>query len=107
MKWKELAPAERDEFATTPRQFAEWCDQLHLNINPALRNTPLYLVFPDSFEDILVQGDKDNIVKRHYDKMTKQSIPDFLAMEDSAVECRSIKPFLKFGGNRHQKAGDG
>ena len=41
MKWRELAPAERDEFATAPWQFAEWCDQLHMNINPVLRNTLL------------------------------------------------------------------
>ena len=88
MKWKELARAERDEFATAPWQFAEWCDQLHMNINPALRNTLLCLPFPDSFEDIMVQGDKDSIVKRRYDKMTKQSISDFLSNRGLSSKVR-------------------
>jgi hypothetical protein len=75
--WKKLAPAARDSFATAPWRFAEWCDKQPKSMHPGLRNTLLYLLFPDSFEDIMVQDDKDVIVKRHCNTMTDQSWMDF------------------------------
>ena len=105
MKWKELAPDDRDAFAKAPWRFAKWCDQLHMNINSALRNTLLYLLFPDSFEDIMVQDDKDSIIKRHYDKMTKQSISDFLSNGRFSNKVQVDKAIFEIRGKLSSESG--
>ena len=76
-----------------------------MNINPAVRNTLFYLLFPDSFEDIMVQGDKDSIVKRHYDKMTKQSILDFLSNGGFSSKVQVDKAIFKIRGKLLSESG--
>ena len=76
-----------------------------MDINPAVRNTLLYLLFPDSFEDIMVQGDKDSIVKRHYNKMTKQSILDFLSNGGLSSKVQVDKAIFKIRGKLLSESG--
>ena len=54
---------------------------------------------------MVVQGNKDSIVKRHYDKMTKQSISDFLSNGGLSSKVQVDKAIFEIRGKLSSESG--
>lgn len=60
-EWKRQSPKVREEIASDPWAFKQFAESVNAPMSFAQRDALFYLLFPDSFEDIVSRGAKDRI----------------------------------------------
>ena len=85
--WFSLSRKEREALATDPWRFAGWLADRRLVEGRQFRHALLFLLFPDSFEPILVGSHKREIVKG-FARQWGQALP--AAGDDVAIDRRLL-----------------
>lgn len=85
--WFSLSMEKRQSLLKNPWDFAEWLYERQDALRRQFPHALLFLLFPDSFESIVVLSHKKKIVKAFFEKWNKTPPDD--AVSDPQLHCRS------------------
>ena len=89
MSWFSHSSEDRKALLTGPWSFTEWLDAQEDRQNRQFRHVFLFLLFPDSFESVLTEKDKKNIVQAFSKKWSEDPVDkDSVALDQALLKIR-------------------